>query len=68
MLKNVILTPMKQRSQPGKRLFELVLTLLALVMLLPLAAIAAALTWIGLAVYSPQIPDDDRRAGCRRQA
>jgi sugar transferase EpsL len=48
MLKNVILTPMKRRSQPGKRLFELVLTLPALVLLLPLAAIAAALTWIGL--------------------
>jgi sugar transferase EpsL len=39
---------MKRRSQPGKRFFDLALTLPALVLLSPLIAVAAVLTAIGL--------------------
>jgi sugar transferase EpsL len=44
---------MKRRSQPGKRFFDLVLTLPALVLLSPLIAVAAVLAAIG--VGSPML-------------
>ena len=43
-----ILAPMKRRSQPGKRLFDLALTLPVLVLLSPLITVAAVLTAVGV--------------------